>query len=475
MEKHATKRTSLKNTLRVCIGFAIVTCLLLLLGRIELFDAAFLLGVGGIVSFLMIQDEMRVIRALHRYFQQRMTQDNTDHAPAFQQLQSMNDGSPLDELGWLVSVVEKERLDKINALSVENNYLKNTIGNLPFPLIILDRRGYVLEFNHRAKEVFKPLASNKPISFFIFDSEIIKRIESVGRSQNAFEEVEFIHRENKNQIFDLLISQFFADNHAQTALILIDRSEAKEAEQMRVDFVANVSHELRTPLTSVLGFVETLKGPAGKDPDTRDKFLSIVENQASRMIRLVADQLSLSSIERIEAIQPQSHHDLNIIAERVCEILAGVARKQGCSIQLQHPEHDVMIIAEYDEIIQMIQNLTENAIRYGAQSGQVRIIITADTTYASSASKNRYACVSIEDDGDGIAPEHLPRLTERFYRIDKDRSRSKGGTGLGLAIVKHIVNRHRGHLHISSELGEGSQFTVYLPQPQKSAHVTKMS
>ncbi len=475
MKTNAEKLAILFRTIRIAIGFSVVTGLFVLVGRIDILDAALLLSVGSIITYLLIQDDIRVIQELKNYFSNQIGSKKNELPTTFQQSQNLNDGSPLSELTWLISVAEKKRSEMASKLQVENDYLTNTIRNLPFPLILLDRRGYVIEFNKLAQEIFTPLALQKPISFFIYDSDIIKRIEAVGKNDNAFDEVEFIHRENKRQIFDLLISQFSADNKSQTALILIDRSEAKEAEQMRVDFVANVSHELRTPLTSVLGFVETLRGPAGEDPDTRDKFLSIVENQAARMIRLVADQLSLSSIERSEAIQPRAHHDLNLVAERAREILLGVAEKQNCNIKIIHPEEAVMVVAEHDELIQMLQNLLENAIRYGAPSGEVRAIITAHATSPKLSSNQSFAQIRIEDDGEGIAPEHLPRLTERFYRIDKDRSRSKGGTGLGLAIVKHIVNRHRGHLEITSELGKGSQFAVYLPRVSTIPNVTKTS
>ena len=291
---------------------------------------------------------------------------------------------------------------------------------------MLDKRGYVIEFNMQATQLFGTLQHQKPIAFFIHDNEAIERIDAVTNGERHHDVVELTRRENKDQIFELLISNFSADDNLQTALILMDRSEAKIAETMRVDFVANVSHELRTPLTSVLGFVETLKGPAGEDKATRDKFLSIVESQSARMVRLVSDQLSLSSIERQEAKQPRTIIPLIPLAERVAEILAGQAEEHGIRINLILPDDEVMVIGDSDELTQMLQNLVENAIRYGQNSDEVRIIITADDTASVSAAQNiHYASIAVEDEGEGIDSSHIPRLTERFYRIDKGRSRDK--------------------------------------------------
>jgi len=460
------KRHAIYHILRISFGFVGTICLLALIGEISLFSTLLILFVGIFVGFVLAENELQIIQLMKEYFSARMQADATDPAPSLSVQHTFDEKSPISELFWLVSVSEHQNDQRFKKLRTENRYLNETIRNLPFPLILLDKRGYVIEFNMQATQLFGTLQHQKPIAFFIHDNEAIERIDAVTNGERHHDVVELTRRENKDQIFELLISNFSADDNLQTALILMDRSEAKIAETMRVDFVANVSHELRTPLTSVLGFVETLKGPAGEDKATRDKFLSIVESQSARMVRLVSDQLSLSSIERQEAKQPRTIIPLIPLAERVTEILAGQAEEHSIRINLISPDDEVMVVGDSDELTQMLQNLVENAIRYGQNSDEVRIIITADDTASVSAAQNiDYASIAVEDEGEGIDSSHIPRLTERFYRIDKGRSRDNGGTGLGLAIVKHIVNRHRGQLVITSEPGNGSRFCVLLPKP----------
>jgi two-component system phosphate regulon sensor histidine kinase PhoR len=225
---------------------------------------------------------------------------------------------------------------------------------------------------------------------------------------------------------------------------------------MRVDFVANVSHELRTPLTSVLGFVETLQGPARNDPVAQDRFLSIIGEQARRMSRLVDDLLSLSRIERSSHLQPTSIVDLSSIAGHVVDTLAPMADENETHITLC-AEEPVLVRGDRDELVRVAENLIENAIKYGASDKPVEVTV---------APRERDAVLTVRDHGAGIAPEHLPRLTERFYRVDAGESRAKGGTGLGLAIVKHILARHRGRLTIESGSGKGATFSAILPLRQ---------
>ena len=202
-----------------------------------------------------------------------------------------------------------------------------------------------------------------------------------------------------------------------------------------------------------------------KDQATREKFLKILLQQSQRMLRLVSDQLSLSKIERSDFVSPTAQANLTQAVERVRVALDHQIKTTDVK---DMPATPVIVAGVLDELIQMIQNLTENAIRYGRQNGQVDLTIKPDVTH-DALPGIAFASICVADNGDGIAPNHLPRLTERFYRVDKGRSREMGGTGLGLAIVKHIVSRHRGHLEITSELGQGSQFTIYLPCKTASA------
>jgi two-component system phosphate regulon sensor histidine kinase PhoR len=237
---------------------------------------------------------------------------------------------------------------------------------------------------------------------------------------------------------------------------LHDLTAVKRAEQMRVDFVANASHELRTPLSALLGFIETIQGPAADDPEAQTRFLAIMHEQAKRMGRLVEDLLSLSRIELNEHQAPTGQVGIAAVLRGVANSLELKAAERRMSLDLDIAADLPPVIGDADELTQVFQNLIENALKYGRAETPVRIGVTA------SARLRPGIAVAIRDHGEGIARIHLPRLTERFYRIDTARSRQMGGTGLGLAIVKHIVNRHRGLLEIDSEIGEGSVFTIHL-------------
>ncbi|MGH1356583.1 MAG: ATP-binding protein [Thalassovita sp.] len=240
-----------------------------------------------------------------------------------------------------------------------------------------------------------------------------------------------------------------------------DITHLETAEQMRRDFVANVSHELRTPLTALLGFIETLQGPAREDATARDRFLGIMANEAGRMNRLVRDLLSLSQVEAQERIRPGESINLTDMVDSVIRNLSPLADASNVTIRQDVPADAVVLAADPDQIRQVLMNLTENAIKYGGEDGTVTLslsVMSRDPALRAPAAR-----LSVRDDGPGIDPVHLPRLTERFYRVDSHRSREMGGTGLGLAIVKHIINRHRGRLKVESELGQGSVFTVILP------------
>jgi two-component system phosphate regulon sensor histidine kinase PhoR len=227
---------------------------------------------------------------------------------------------------------------------------------------------------------------------------------------------------------------------------------------MRADFVANASHELRTPLASLSGFVETLQGSARNDPTARDRFLGIMAEQARRMSRLIDDLLSLSRVELNEHLHPQQAVDLVPIVGHVCDTLSPLARERGVELVLSRGAERLAVLGERDELIRVFENLVENALKYGASGKRVEVTLVSE----SSGGRGE-AVVTVRDFGPGIAAEHLPRLTERFYRVDVETSRAEGGTGLGLAIVKHILARHRGRLAIESEPGRGAAFTVRIP------------
>ena len=248
----------------------------------------------------------------------------------------------------------------------------------------------------------------------------------------------------------------------RVAAVLSDRTRERALERMRADFVANASHELRTPLASLTGFIDTLRGPAADDPPAQARFLQIMAEQAARMNRLIDDLLSLSRIELTEHRAPTDRVSIPEVIRWIAAAFEPRVLKRGIRLDLVAPEDLPSVMGDEDQLGQVLQNLMDNALKYGREGGTVRV--TAEPARPDPRWPNRPGLtVAVADDGAGIPREHIPRLTERFYRVDKGRSRAVGGTGLGLAIVKHIVNRHRGQLAIDSREGEGTVFTVWLP------------
>ena len=251
-----------------------------------------------------------------------------------------------------------------------------------------------------------------------------------------------------------------------TVITMNDITELKSVEQMRADFVANASHELRTPLASIKGFVETLMGPARDDEPARDEFLKIMLEQADRMQQLIGDLLSLSKIEMNVHSVPTEPLDLASVVRKEIETFRRMATDKN--IRLLSNIHDNLpqVKGEGNELAQVVHNLVSNAIKYGFADSDVTIIVKVTTELPQDLNMrnlSRVVALSVRDQGEGIAKQHLPRLMERFYRVDSARTRQIGGTGLGLAIVKGIVQRHRGAITIDSVVGEGTAFTVYLP------------
>ncbi|MEP5004165.1 MAG: ATP-binding protein, partial [Paracoccaceae bacterium] len=244
-------------------------------------------------------------------------------------------------------------------------------------------------------------------------------------------------------------------------LCFSDISLLQQAGQMRRDFVANVSHELRTPLTALIGFIETLRGPARNDPKATDKFLNIMQGEGERMNRLVGDLLSLSRVEGDERVRPTTQIELIEHLDSIMRTMGPLAQDAQVALELDCDVAKVEMTADADQLTQVFTNLIENAIKYGG-SGK-RVVLRVRASERDAVLRTKGVCVQVIDYGPGIDPVHLPRLTERFYRADDHRSRALGGTGLGLAIVKHIINRHRGRLRVESELGQGATFTVLMP------------
>ncbi len=332
------------------------------------------------------------------------------------------------------------------------------IRSLPDAAYLMDRRGTVLAGNERAATMHGSIQPGELISLKLRTPEVIEAVrlaaEGTPRRVEYIESVPMERRIEAHAVPVFLAPEDAGRTPPDFVLLTFrDHTQQHLVEQMRVDFVANASHELRTPLASLSGFVDTLRGPAHDDEAARDRFLAIMAEQAQRMSRLIDDLLSLSRIEMNEHIQPKGVVDLVAIIDHVRDALSPLARERGVVVEVKRKIERLPVQGDRDELIRLFENLVQNALKYGGAGKRVEI---------SLAVEDGEAVVSVRDFGPGIAPEHLPRLTERFYRVDAQTSRAQGGTGLGLAIVKHILARHRGRLSIESELGHGAQFTVRL-------------
>ena len=336
------------------------------------------------------------------------------------------------------------------------------VGALDLPAIALDSHQAAVTFNAAAADLFPAIEAGAPMSRFSRHPQLMSTLTLVAKDglQRAIEIVD--HSPNGRRLKATaarLTPGADGDLEATVLVQFRDLSEQDRLAQMRSDFIANASHELRTPLASLRGFIETLQGPASQDENARAKFLEIMHAQSARMTRIVDDLLSLSRIEMRAHLPPTGQVDLNELLREVAQGLEPLAASSQIALRLHPSEGSCAVRGDRDELIQVFQNLVQNAIKYGHAGGHVDISLVRDAGEAGKRSRVR---VSVVDDGTGIAAEHLPRLTERFYRVDTALSRARGGTGLGLAIVKHILNRHRGDLRIASELGQGSTFTVIL-------------
>ena len=350
------------------------------------------------------------------------------------------------------------------SLPVLSPLAREVLERLPDPLLLVDTTGRVLFANRAMREVIGVGAERKHVSSLLRTPSVLEALARTSASGEAGT-VEFSFRVPVERHYQAYTARIGSDP-VVTTLLLHDLTAIKRAEQMRVDFIANASHELRTPLAAVTGFIETLSGPAKDDAAAREQFLGIMAVEAARMRRLIEDLLSLSRIELNEHVPPLGEVSLEAIVREAATALTPLAKADRITISVDAAEGLPKVAGERDELIQLFQNLIHNAIKYGRDNGQVAISLRQMPSAGRHGSE-ALVVASVHDDGEGIPPEAIPRLTERFYRVDVRRSRERGGTGLGLAIVKHIVNRHNGKLTIESRVGEGSTFTVSLPASRK--------
>ncbi|WP_227285919.1 MULTISPECIES: ATP-binding protein [Paracoccaceae] len=339
----------------------------------------------------------------------------------------------------------------------------NLLETVPEPMVLLDTEGTIAGANTPARALLGDWIRGRNYVTALRQPALLSRIEAAFENGTG-SEARFVQSDQAGEtVFRVTIGPVTKSTVRYDGVLLHfqDITHLREAEEMRRDFVANVSHELRTPLTAILGFIETLRGPARNDAAAQERFLGIMEDEARRMNRMIQDLLSLSRVEGQERMRPQETVDLADVLSGVVASLKPGAEETGNQLRIEGEGGPLPVTGDADQLTQVFLNLTENALKYGG--GGRPVILQASRAMGTGTMKGPVIRVDVIDRGDGIDPLHLPRLTERFYRVDTHRSRDMGGTGLGLAIVKHIVNRHRGRLRISSEPGQGSVFSVILP------------
>lgn len=333
---------------------------------------------------------------------------------------------------------------------------QNLAAAVSDPLIIFDRAATTVHVNEAARSAFGTLAPGLSLLMKFRAPEMQSALERVRSGASASEAVDYAERVPVERVYKVTISAI-GQGTGLFVMVFEDRSETRRIDRMRADFIANASHELRTPLASISGFVETLRGPARNDAKARDHFLQIMQNQTQRMARLIDDLLSLSRLEMKPYLPPGATVDVRQIVQGVIDSLSPLAAESGVEIEKTFGDEPVEARGDRDELFQVFENLLENACKYGQSGGRVVVSIGRETT------PDPEVTVTVRDFGPGIPEEHIPRVTERFYRVDVDTSRAQKGTGLGLAIVKHILTRHNARLSIKSKVGEGAAFTVHLP------------
>ncbi len=348
---------------------------------------------------------------------------------------------------------------------VEAPAVSAVIAGMSEPAVLLDRAGRVIHLNAAAAQLAPALRRQELAQFALRAPAIVAALREAAASSTArrvpFVDHAPVERWMEVTITPVAVPTTFGGSDFCMLMTFHDRTPLRRAEEMRADFVANASHELRTPLAALSGFIDTLRGPARDDAAARERFLGIMHTQASRMARLIDDLLSLSRVELTAHVRPDARIDLAPLLRQVIDGLEPLAKERAVAIETDLPAEPAIIAGDREELLRLFENLVENGLKYGASGGRLVVSLMPGAGPEGAAEWQ----ARVRDFGPGIPSEHLPRLTERFYRVNAGDSRAQGGTGLGLALVKHIVNRHRGRLVIESTPGQGATFTAAFPRP----------
>ena len=372
---------------------------------------------------------------------------------------------------WRLHDAAASREDVRGVNPVEAAAVSAVVAGMPDPAVLLDRAGRVIHLNAAAAQLAPALRKNELAQFALRSPEIITALrEAIATTETR--RATYLDHVPVDRWMELIVTPvpvptLFGGMDRCMLMTFHDQTPLRRVEEMRADFVANASHELRTPLAALSGFIDTLQGPAKDDAKARERFLGIMHTQATRMARLIDDLLSLSRVELSAHVRPDAVVDIVPIIRQVADGLELLARERQVAINIELPDAPVVIAGDREELLRLFENLIENALKYGASGRKVVVSLTSSMS-GEGVPEFR---VMVRDFGPGIAPEHLPRLTERFYRVDVGDSRAQGGTGLGLSLVKHIVNRHRGRLLIESVPKKGATFTACFPQARSPSAV----
>lgn len=461
MQKTAVPfNTLLKSVLVVTSPALLVLSVYVVLGMLSLSQMVYAVAIIFVASGLLIYPFLSNVSTLTHYVNE-IAQDKRVAAP---ELNFIGSAAELSEALKRLQSSWDVKKKQMETIITEREILVDT---LPDILIMVNDDKKVVRTNRAARAIFGQNLAGKQLKDVIASSSLLDALNSVIQDLKG-REVEFRIEDPVVRDFLAIIERFPVPTAGgiSTVITMNDITELKSVEQMRADFVANASHELRTPLASIKGFVETLLGPARDDEAAREEFLKIMLEQADRMQQLIGDLLSLSKIEMNVHSVPTEPLDLARVVTREVENFKRMAADKKVRLVLNIHDNLPQVKGEGNELAQVAHNLISNAIKYGYADSDVTVSLKITTELPQDLNMrnlSRVVAFSVRDQGEGIPKQHLPRLMERFYRVDSARTRQVGGTGLGLAIVKGIIQRHRGAIVVDSVVGEGTQFTVFLP------------
>jgi two-component system phosphate regulon sensor histidine kinase PhoR len=450
----------LKTLMVVSAPSLLVLSLFAVLGELDF--NYFIYGYFGImlISAVFVVPFLSNISALTHYVND-LSMDKRVRSPDLSFL------SNVGELSGALNRLQRSWENKRQEMETVITEREILVDTLPDILIMTNDDKMVVRTNRAARNIFGQNLAHRPLREIIPNDQLMNAITAVIEDLQG-QEVEFYMEDPAPRDFHAIIERFPIPSEGGISIVitLTDITQQKRIQRMRADFVANASHEIRTPLASIIGFIETLRGPAKDDEGARDEFLRVMADQAERMSKLVNDLLSLSKIEMNAHTLPVAKVDLLRIIRSEKQHFEWACKQKNVTLRLKLTDTLPPTRGEDEELAQVVRNLLGNAIKY--TNPDTEVVLTAKLTSQlpddpSMRSLSRAITFSVQDHGEGISREHIPRLTERFYRVDTARTRKVGGTGLGLAIVKHVLNRHHGVMTIESEVSQGSTFSVFLP------------